>query len=159
MNCGCVTQTPANDFRPPQTWPIPQSVLKNQTTMHFTIERQRLIKMLKSVDRKLPGVKHKDANLRIYACAARVFVEANGQTAGEEALVLRDGGCTQPAKQFLELLKSYASKDNVTIEADERKIKIVTFTIPSTGYTSDVKPPAKFFVGRVTDTWIAGGNK
>jgi hypothetical protein len=51
--------------------------------MHFTIDRKRLVKMLESVRRKLPGAKKKDKDVRIYACAARVFVEANGVTAGE----------------------------------------------------------------------------
>lgn len=46
--------------------------------MHFTVDRKRLVKMLEHVRRKLPGVKKKDKNVRIYACSARVFVEANG---------------------------------------------------------------------------------
>jgi hypothetical protein len=60
--------------------------------MQFSVELKRLIKMIESVRRKLPGAKKKDKDVRIYACAARVFVEANGVTVGEEALVLRDGG-------------------------------------------------------------------
>jgi len=124
--------------------------------MHFTIDRKRLIKMLESVRRKLPGAKKKDKDVRIYACAARVFVEANSLTAGEEALVLRDGGCLQPMEQFLALLKSYSTKENVTIEADERSLKLFTSTVGVTGYTPDVKPPAQFLVGPVTDTWVTG---
>ena len=54
--------------------------------MHFTIERKRLVKMLQSVRLKLPGQKKQDKTVRLYACVARVFVEANGVTAGEEAL-------------------------------------------------------------------------
>src|ERR1035437_733428 len=124
--------------------------------MHFTIDRKRLGKMLESVRRKLPGVKKKDKDVRIYACSARVFVEANGVTTGEEALVFRDGGCTQPMERFLILLKSYAPKENVTIEADERALKLFNSTLNNSGYTPDVKPPAKFFVGQVTDTWVSG---
>src|SRR5207302_1858419 len=97
--------------------------------MHFTIERKRLVKMLESVRRKLPGQKRKDKEVRLYACAARVFVEANGVTAGEEALVLRDGGCRQPLEQFLALVKSYANKENVTIEADELSLRMFTSTL------------------------------
>jgi hypothetical protein len=37
--------------------------------MHFTIEHKRLVKMLKSVRRKLPGQKKKDKEVRLYACA------------------------------------------------------------------------------------------
>ena len=127
--------------------------------MHFTIDRKRLVKMIESVRRKLPGAKKKDKNVRIYACATRVFVEANGVTAGEEALVLRDGGCTQPMEQFLMLLKSYSTKENVTIEADERALKLFSSTLNVSGYTPDVKPPADFVVGQVTDTWVSGGRK
>src|ERR1035437_2059326 len=87
------------------------------------------------------------------------FEVANGMTAGEEALVLRDGGCIQPMEQFLMLLKSYFTKENVTIEADERALKLFNSTLNNSGYTQDVKPPAKFFVGQVTDTWVAGGEK
>ncbi len=46
--------------------------------MHFTIDRKRLVKMLEHVRRKMPGAKKKDKDVRIYACSARVFVEANG---------------------------------------------------------------------------------
>lgn len=58
--------------------------------MHFTIQRSQLVKMLESVRRPLPGVKEPDKGVRIYACGARVFIESNGKTAGEEALVFRD---------------------------------------------------------------------
>jgi hypothetical protein len=44
--------------------------------MHFTIERKRLVKMLETVRRKLPGQKKKDKEVRLYACAARVFVQS-----------------------------------------------------------------------------------
>lgn len=124
--------------------------------MQFTIELKRLIKMTESVRRKLPGQKKKDKHVRLYACAARVFVEANGVTAGEEALVLRDGGCRQPLEQFLALLKSYSTKENVTIEADEKSLRLFTSTVPNFDFTPDVKPPADFVVGKVTDAWITG---
>ncbi len=50
--------------------------------MRFTIERKRLVKMLESVRRTSCGQKKKDKEVRLYACAARVFVEANGGGAG-----------------------------------------------------------------------------
>lgn len=127
--------------------------------MHFTIELKRLIKMIETVRRKLPGQKKKDKFLRLYACAARVFVEANGVTAGEEALVLRDGGCRQLLEQFLALLKTYSDKENVTIDADEKSLRVFTSTLPVIDFTRDVQPPADFVVGRVTDTWVASGDK
>ena len=127
--------------------------------MHFTIERKRLIKMIESVHRAGTGVKPRATAVRLYACAARVFVEANGVTAGEETLVLRDGGCRQSIKEFLALLKSYSTKENVTIEADERVMKMLGSTRPVSGFTKDVTPPADFVVGRVTDTWVTGEQK
>ena len=123
--------------------------------MKFTIEQKRLVKMLETVRRKLPGQKTKDKNVRIYACAARVFVEANGVTVGEEALVLTDGGCTQPLEPFLALVKSYSDKPNLTIEADEKVLKLFNSVRPSSDFTTNVKPPANFVVGRVTDTWLS----
>lgn len=80
-------------------------------------------------------------------------------TAGEETMVLRDGGCTQPIKQFLMLLKSYSNKENVTVEANEWALKMVNSTMSVTAYTADVKPPADFIVGRVTDTWVSGSSQ
>jgi hypothetical protein len=91
--------------------------------MHFTIERKRLVKMLESVRRKAPGQKKRAKDVRLFACAARVFVEANGVTAGEEALVFRDGGCCHPLDLFLALVKSYANKENVTFEAVPKNVQ------------------------------------
>jgi DNA polymerase III sliding clamp (beta) subunit (PCNA family) len=129
--------------------------------MQFTIDRKRLIKMIEIVRRSSPGTRTRPSArvMRIYACASRVFVEANGMTAGEETMVLRDGGCTQPIKRFLALLKSYSNKENVTIEADEWALKMFSSIVSVTGYTADVKPPADFIVGRVTDTWVSGATR
>ena len=110
--------------------------------MHFTIERARLVKMLESVRRKLSGQKMKEKDVRLFACAARVFVEANGVMAGSEALVLRDGGCLQPLEQFLALIKSYPDKKNVTIEADRCALRMFTSTRSVSGFTTEVKPPS-----------------
>jgi hypothetical protein len=99
-------------------------------------EKKQLIKMIELVRHPRPGTKRNPSArvMQLYACAARVFVEANGVTAGEETLVLRDGGCTQPMKQFLALLKSYADKEIVTIEADARALRMFTTTLNVTGY-------------------------
>lgn len=126
--------------------------------MHFTIDRKKFIKMIEMVRRSRSGTRTRPSarRMRIYACASRVFVEANGMIAGEETMVLRDGGCTQPIKQFLARLKSYPNKENVTIEADEWELKMFSRIVNVTGYTVDVNPPADFVVGRVTDIWLAG---
>jgi hypothetical protein len=114
--------------------------------------------MLAQVRQKRPGVKKKSRTVRLYACAARVFVESNAITAGEESLVLADGGCTLLLEQFVAILKSYRGKLNVTIQADQHSLCLFTTTLPISGYTKTVQPPAAFVVGRVTDMWVAGGS-
>ncbi|SPE54217.1 hypothetical protein SBV1_1770005 [Verrucomicrobia bacterium] len=123
--------------------------------MHFTIERMRLIKMLENVRRKLAGQKKKEKDVRLYACAARVFTEANGVVGGHKALVLVEGGCTAALEPLLTLLKTYDNKEHVTIQADERALHMFTTTWPIRGYTRQVSPPGNFAVGSVTDTWLA----
>lgn len=124
--------------------------------MHFTTERKRLVKMLEIIRRKWPGQRIKERDVRLYACAARVFVSANEIVAGEESLVLADGGCVLRLDQFLAILKSYADKPNVTIQADENCLTLFRTTMPIRRYTTEVAPPADFYVGRVTDVWVAG---
>lgn len=115
-----------------------------------------MIKMLKLVGKKMPGTRRRDSDVRLSACAARVFVEANGSTAGIEALVFGEGTCVVPHETFVELLKSYAPKPNITIEANERAMKFFSTTLPVNGYSHTVKPPGKFQVFAVTDSWVAG---
>lgn len=62
-------------------------------------------------------------------------------------------------KRFLMLLKTYYPKKNVTIEANERALTLFTTTLNVSDYIPDVKPPARFIVGSVTDTWVPGGDK
>jgi hypothetical protein len=110
--------------------------------MKFTLELPALVKMVQQVGKKMPGQKRADPALRLYACAARVFVESNQTVAGMEALVLEEGGCTVPREVFLKLLKSYAPKPHLTIEADERTVHFGSTTLNSAGYSPSVQPPA-----------------
>lgn len=110
--------------------------------------------MIEMVRRKLPGRKVKDKEVRLYACAARVFVEANGMTVGEEAMVLKDGSCFQPLEPFLALIKSYKDKPNITIEADTKSLRLFSSVRDVLGYTRYAAPPADFVVGKVSDTWV-----
>jgi hypothetical protein len=125
--------------------------------MHFTVERRRLIKILEAARRKLPGQKIKDTHVRLFACAARVFVEANGVTGGEEALVLQNGDCRVALEPFLGVLKTYSPRKNVTIMVDENALHLYTSSLSVTDYKHQASPPADFLIGRVTDTWITGG--
>lgn len=117
--------------------------------MHFTVDYKRLVKMLELAKRKWPG-QMKDKKVRMYACAARVFIEAESMTSGEEALVFRDGGCRLPLASFLKVLKTYSYKENVTIEADEKVLKMFSTNFPVLDFTPHVNPPASFVVGRVS---------
>lgn len=119
--------------------------------MKITVELPALVKMVRQVGKRMPGQKQADSTLRLYACAARVFVEANQTVAGMEALVLEDGGCTLPREVFLKLLKSYTPKPHIIIEADERMVRFGSTTLNSVGYSPTATPPAQFQVFPVTD--------
>jgi len=112
--------------------------------------------MLELIGKKTPTQKRRDKQVRLFACAARVFVEANESTGGIEALVFKDGSCLLPFTVFLELVKSYAPQPNITIEADERTVRFGSTTLSSVQFSPTSSPPAKFQVFPVTDTWLAG---
>ena len=112
--------------------------------MKFTVERAVPVKMLELVGKKTPTQKRRDKSVRLSACAARVFVEANDSTAGIEALVLEDGTCLLPYDHFLKLLKSHAPRINISMEANETAIRFATTALPVTEYSSAVKPPGQF---------------
>ena len=44
--------------------------------MKFTIDRRALVKMLELIGKKTPTQKRRDKQVRLFAFAARVFVEA-----------------------------------------------------------------------------------
>ena len=123
--------------------------------MKFTVEQKALLKMLKLVGKKMPYAKRSDPVVRLSACAARVFVEANESVAGVEALVFEDGTCTVPREHFTDLIKSYRHKRNLTIEANERVIEVASSQRSVLSYSAKVKPPARLQVFPVTDTWVA----
>src|SRR5258706_244015 len=123
--------------------------------MKFTIERAALVKVLEVIGRKAPSKKWREKEVRLLACAPRVFVEANESAGGIEALVLEDGTCFLEHKIFLKLLKTHFPKKNITVEGDEHKITFATTTLPVSGYSRTFTPPAKFKVFSVTDVWIS----
>jgi hypothetical protein len=125
--------------------------------MKFTIERAALVKMLEVIGRKAPSKKRRDKEMRLSACAPRVFVEANESTGGVEALVFEDGTCLLSHKTFLKLLKMHFPQKNILVEADEHKITFATTTLPVSGYSRTVTPPGKFKVFPVTDAWLSRG--
>ncbi len=122
--------------------------------MKFTIERRTLIKMLEVVGRRAPSKTWRDKEVRLSACVARVFVEANESAGGHEALVFEDGTCLVDYNVFLKLLKTYPEKKAITIEANERLIKFYSTTLPVTQFSHHAKPPGNFRVYPVTDDWL-----
>ena len=93
--------------------------------------------------------------MRISACAARVFVEANGVVAGIEALVLEDGACNVPRMKFLEVLRTFHPKQNITLAADAGGLRIESFSMKVTSFSSVAAAPGQFQVFPVTDSWLA----
>ena len=124
--------------------------------MRFTVERKALVKMVQCVGKKVPSQKRRENRVRLSACAARVFVEANQTTAGTEALVFEDGTCFIQQDIFLKVLKTYKTKPNVTIEADGRTLRFFSTTLPVTDYSRAVTPPGKFQIFPVTDLSVLG---
>ena len=123
--------------------------------MKFTVERRALIKMLELIGRKAPSKKWRDKEVRLSACDARVFVEANESIGGVEALVFADGTCLLNYKIFLKLLKMHPKKKNLIVEIDERRITFATTTLPITQFSRTVTSPGKFKVFPVTDDWLS----
>lgn len=123
--------------------------------MKFTIERLALIRLLEVVGKKMPTQKRAGRVLRLTACSARVFAEANSTTAGMEALVLQDGTCSLDLKSFLSVLRTYEGKENLIFEAGPNWIKFGTTIMNTTAYSPKAVAPGKFQVFPVTDTWLA----
>lgn len=123
--------------------------------MKFTVERKALEKMLKQVGKRMPGTKRSDSVLRLSACSARVFVQANGVTAGIEALVFEDGTCTLDRKLLTQFVRTYKPKNNLTIEANAKFIEFGGSRLNVLGYSAKATPPGEFQVFPVTDTWVA----
>jgi len=123
--------------------------------MKFTVERvalERMVEQLKT-ERGVKGPRQR--MMRLSACAARVFVEANGVAAGIEALVLDDGTCNVPRKKFLKVLRTFAPKQNLMLSADENHLRIEGFVMKATCFSPVATAPGEFQIFPVTDAWLA----
>ncbi len=123
--------------------------------MKFTVERvalERMVGQLK-VERGMTGPRQR--MMRLSACAARVFVEANGVAAGIEALVLEDGACNVPRIKFMKILRTFAHKPNITLAADASGLRIEGFVMKATHFSPVTVAPGEFQVFPVTDAWLA----
>ena len=95
--------------------------------MKFTVERVALEQMVEQLktERGVKGPRQR--MMRLSACAARVFVEANVVAVGIEALVLAGGECNVPRMKFLKVLWTFAPKQNLTMSADASGLRIEGF--------------------------------
>jgi len=125
----------------------------------FTIATKTIIKMVKTVGKKMPGQKKADPNVRVFACSARVFVESNQTVDGVEALVFADGQFTMPYDRFQFLLDTFKTKKHFTLEVDQGRMHIGTFSQPVPGYLPHALPPGKFVVFPVTDLGVLPNNQ
>jgi hypothetical protein len=125
--------------------------------MRFSVDRLALVKMLKLVQRKAPGAKKRDKLVRLSACPAKVFIEANEAAAGVEALVLEEGTCALPHDILLRLLQSYHPKPQITIEIDARALRMGTTTLNAVvDYSPQSVPPMSYQIFPVTDLGVTG---
>ena len=122
--------------------------------MKFTVERvalERMVEQLKT-ERGVRGPRQR--MMRLSACAARVFVEANGVAAGIEAPVLEDGTCNVPRMKFLKVLRTFHPKQNLTLSVDENGLRIEGFLLEVTRFSPTTAAPGEFQIFPVTDTWL-----
>ena len=123
--------------------------------MKFTVERvalERMVEQLKT-ERGVRGPRQR--MMRLSACAARVFVEANGVAAGIEAPVLEDGTCNVPRMKFLKVLRTFHPKQNLMLSADASGLRIECFLMKATCFSPVATAPGEFQIFPVTDAWLA----
>jgi hypothetical protein len=111
----------------------------------FTVERLVLLRMLKAVVRRAPRRGRPEKMVRLTACGARVFVEANGKAAATEAMALCEGTCLLVHETILYLLRSHArGRVNVTIEAEPCIFRLNQGSYPLGVFSTQAVPPAEF---------------
>lgn len=133
-------------------------MLIQTSKMKFTIDRVRFAKMLRLVQRCMPGQKRRDPCVILFACAGRAFLSANATLIGEEALVLQDGHCAVNAQDFQAILATYKDGANLTFEAAPGLLRFRTSQIPATAYGPAPRPPRHFQSVHLNDTWLASAD-
>src|SRR5688572_16574673 len=119
--------------------------------MKFTVERAAFMKMMRPVGLKAPDRARRDLEIRVAACEARVFLEANDCIGGVEALVLEEGTFLINYQVLTSLIKGYPRNKNLTFSATETQLTLFGSTRPIKNFCSSVLPPANFTVFPVTD--------
>jgi len=126
--------------------------------MKFTVERAAFMKMMRPVGLRAPDRARKDADIRVAACEARVFLEANDCIGGVEALVLEQGTFVINYQVLLRLIKGYPQKKNLIFSATETQLLLFGSARPVKCFSRSVLPPADFKVFPVTDGWLASAD-
>ena len=111
--------------------------------MKFTIAYTDLETLLKGAGVSKPK---KAETLTLSACAARVFVEFQGDFAGIEEIVLSDGAVTLPAAKFSTLIKTYRGTRFLNIEGGSNGLKVQNYTMPVLAWNPQPQAPAQFQV-------------
>lgn len=118
--------------------------------MHFTVERLALVKLVQGLP--APKGRPRTDPVRLWTNEARVCVEINGNVAWMEALVFRSGHCCTNRKRFLELLKAYRPKKNLTFELVGNGLRFGGSTLVVTETASVPQPTPRFAVVPVQGT-------
>jgi len=133
--------------------------------MKFTIERLALIKMIEEVPVKLPAQRRREVYLKLWACAARVFVldvkklrkfKKPNFWAVQETLVLEDGECVVSGTMLLRVLKFSTEMKLCMVEADENGLRLGRYLLAVKDYSPTTSPPVVFHVFPVTDLGVVG---
>ena len=119
--------------------------------MKFTIERRPFLRMIRHVRGRDPTQENPEGEIKLSACAARVFVANARMVAAYEALVFQEGECFIPGKRLIKFLRSFGGKKNLTIEVDEHGVHAGKFTSAVRAYSPVTFPPGKFEEYPVTD--------
>ena len=123
--------------------------------MKFTMSLSDLETLLSAAGVSKPK---KAETLTLSACAARVFVDFQGDFAGIEEIVLSDGAVTVPAAKFSTLLKTYKGTRFLNIEGGPNGLKVQNFTMPVLAWNPQPDQPAHFYLFPVSQVQPGAGD-
>ena len=96
----------------------------------------------------------KNQTFTLSACAARVFVEFEGEVAGIEELVLSDGAVKLWSTNFIAVLNTYKGTRSLSFEGGPKGLRVQNFTMPILAWDPHPQPPAHFHIFPVTDLGV-----
>jgi len=122
--------------------------------MRFTVEPEPLIKIVSMVGEWAPGRKNAGPPLRMVASAGRVRVESRREAAEIDAAVWEDGQCTLSQAKLLAALKPYREQTDVTIQGDERGLRVGERSMSVLSYQPQTAAPKAFQIFLATDSGV-----